>query len=98
MLNMADIIQNTHPQSILYINGNEKFNEDFAVYGRNKKMEERLRKELLYEKNSYKRRSLLGMPSKCASQTMTDSRGGEGVGTKILRLTPQGGRGFQSKN
>ena len=37
-------------QSVLYINENEKFNEDFAVHGRNKRMEERLQKDLIYEK------------------------------------------------
>jgi len=51
MLNMADIIQNTHPQFILYINEMKNFTRILQFMGgRNKKMEEILQKELIYEK------------------------------------------------
>jgi len=48
---MYDILHNAHPQSTLYINENERFDKDFAVHDRNKRMEDKYNKDIIYEKH-----------------------------------------------
>jgi len=50
-IDMKDVLHNSHPQSTLYINENERFDKDHAVHDKHKRSEEKVIKDIRNEKH-----------------------------------------------
>jgi len=50
-IDMRDVLHNSHPQSTLYINENERFDKDFAVHDKQKRAEDKFSKDMMHEKH-----------------------------------------------